>query len=103
MNLNNLFGHIEIVEPSEEPSYMDCCDCKHTGNQLPVLLSIDDGSISISCATCRRSFLFLDDLAGLSSDEIPMALTYHDTTISNPSVGTEYDGYWHLALHEVAK
>jgi hypothetical protein len=75
---------------------MDCCDCKHTGSQLPVLLSIDDGSISISCAACRRSFQFLDDLAGVSSDEIRMTLTYHDTTISNPIVGTEYGGYWHL-------
>jgi hypothetical protein len=81
-------------EPSEEPSYMDSCDCKHVGSRLPVLLSIDDGSISIVCATCRRSFLFLDDLAGVSSDEIPMMMAYHDTTIHYPE--PEYDGYWQL-------
>ena len=88
-------------DPAEGPSYMDCCDCKHTGNQLPVLLSLDDDSVSITCAICRRSFLFLDDLAGVCSDEIPMTLTYHDTTVSNPIVGTEYDGYWQLTAREV--
>lgn len=81
-------------EPSEEMSYMDSCDCKHTGNQLPVLLSIDDGSISIACAACHRSFLFLDGMELVSSDEIPMTLTYHDTTIRYPE--PEYDGYWQL-------
>ncbi len=88
-------------DPAQEPYHTDVCECAHAGNQLPVLLSIEDGLVIIVCAICRRSFLFLDDLDGVSSDEIPMTLTYHDTTVSNPIVGTEYDGYWQLTTREV--
>lgn len=82
---------------SEDPdAYPDCCNCKHSGNQMPVLLSVEDGSISVVCAICRRSFAFLDDWASVSSDEIPMTLAYHDTTVHYPE--PEYDGYWQLTL-----
>jgi len=82
--------------------YDDYCDCPIPAKAgHPVRLAVEDGSISIVCANCRRGFAFLDDLEGVSSVEIPMVLTYHDTTISNPIVGTEYDGYWELTLPEV--
>lgn len=80
---------------AEDPdAYPNCCNCKHPGNQLPVLLSLDAGSVIIVCAVCHLSFAFLDDMDGVSSDEIPMTLTYHDTTVHYPE--PEYDGYWHL-------
>jgi hypothetical protein len=82
--------------PGDPATYSDSCDCELVGSRLPVLLSIEDGAISIAHAACRRSFVFLDDLEAVSSDEIPMTLTYHDTTHHYPEV--EYDGYWHLTI-----
>lgn len=87
-------------DDAEPPTYMDACACKH-GKQIPAVLCIMDGSLSVICAVCRLSFLFLDDLEAVNSGEIPMTLEYHDTTVSNPIVGTEYDGYWQLTVREV--
>jgi hypothetical protein len=88
------FELVNDPAPGNPTTYNDSCNCPAAGSGQPVLLSIDAGSIDIICAGCRRSLEFLDDPELVSSDEIPMTLTYHDTSIHCPEV--EYDGYWQL-------
>lgn len=89
----------EDPQPGHPTTYNDSCDCKGFGNQIPALLSIEDGEVSIVCAVCGRSFLFLDCPELINSDEIPVTLAYHDTTSYHPE--PEYDGYWQLTARPV--
>lgn len=87
------FEIIEAATPA--PELPDSCGCQVTGPRT-VLFSIDAGSSSLLCATCRRSLAEWDLMELVSLAEVPMTLTHHVQRYSGPD-GTEYDEWYDLA------
>jgi hypothetical protein len=90
-------SHLELFDdvPGSYDSYEDgLCGC---GDDVTAVMEIDAGDLLISCSTCGKSLLPIDDQAAVYSEPIPVELECiqeHDHHWD--TVGCDCNYYWEL-------
>ena len=88
------FGLLDELPEGPERYEDGLCDC---GDDVTAVLEVDCGDLLISCSTCGKNLLPLDDYGLVCMDPLPVDVEFVQEHQHNwDTLGCDCDYYWEL-------